>query len=275
MKAWERLVGRSEARSNLVDGSMLDLFQFGNGLSGFAGLNATWGNEESLVRDNKAAYKSNGPVFALVQARLQVFSQIRFQWTRFSGGAPGDLFGTAELGLLENPWPGGTTADLLARMELDISRAGTAFIRRGNKRLHMLNPDWTYVVIGSEYDAETPAEAPDATLVGIGYKPPNGRRAIYLPNEVAIYAPIPDPDRLFCGMSWISPVLTETRADDLATVHKGKFFSNAATPNLAITFDPSVTKDQVNGWMAAAGFKPVQEFDGLNEGKWFVVYGRH
>jgi ubiquinone/menaquinone biosynthesis C-methylase UbiE len=40
--------------------------------------------------------------------------------------------------------------------------------------------------------------------------------------------------------------------------------------------DPTlvVTKEQVNGWMAAAGFKPVQEFDGLNEGKWFVVYGR-
>jgi ubiquinone/menaquinone biosynthesis C-methylase UbiE len=40
--------------------------------------------------------------------------------------------------------------------------------------------------------------------------------------------------------------------------------------------DPSlvVTKDQVKGWMAAAGFAPVQEFDGLNEGKWFVVYGR-
>jgi 2-polyprenyl-3-methyl-5-hydroxy-6-metoxy-1,4-benzoquinol methylase len=35
-----------------------------------------------------------------------------------------------------------------------------------------------------------------------------------------------------------------------------------------------VTKEQVNGWMADAGFKPVQEFDGLSEGKWFVVYGR-
>jgi ubiquinone/menaquinone biosynthesis C-methylase UbiE len=35
-----------------------------------------------------------------------------------------------------------------------------------------------------------------------------------------------------------------------------------------------VTKDQVKGWMAAAGFTPVQEFDGLNEGKWFVVYAR-
>ena len=40
--------------------------------------------------------------------------------------------------------------------------------------------------------------------------------------------------------------------------------------------DPSliVTKEQVAGWMAAAGFKPVREFSGLNEGKWFVVYAR-
>jgi ubiquinone/menaquinone biosynthesis C-methylase UbiE len=34
-----------------------------------------------------------------------------------------------------------------------------------------------------------------------------------------------------------------------------------------------VTKDQVKAWMADAGFRPVQEFTGL-EGKWFVVYGR-
>jgi len=35
-----------------------------------------------------------------------------------------------------------------------------------------------------------------------------------------------------------------------------------------------VTKEQAAGWMADAGFKPVQEFDGLTEGKWFVVYAR-
>ena len=35
-----------------------------------------------------------------------------------------------------------------------------------------------------------------------------------------------------------------------------------------------VTKDQVKQWMADAGFKPVQEFDGLTERKWFVVYAR-
>jgi ubiquinone/menaquinone biosynthesis C-methylase UbiE len=35
-----------------------------------------------------------------------------------------------------------------------------------------------------------------------------------------------------------------------------------------------VTKDQVKAWLGDAGFKPVQEFDGLAEGKWFVVYAR-
>ncbi|HEX6463876.1 MAG TPA: class I SAM-dependent methyltransferase [Vicinamibacterales bacterium] len=35
-----------------------------------------------------------------------------------------------------------------------------------------------------------------------------------------------------------------------------------------------VTKDQVKSWMSDAGFRPVQEFNGLNEGKWFVVYAR-
>jgi ubiquinone/menaquinone biosynthesis C-methylase UbiE len=34
-----------------------------------------------------------------------------------------------------------------------------------------------------------------------------------------------------------------------------------------------VSKEQAKEWMASIGFKPVQEFDGL-DGKWFVVYGR-
>jgi ubiquinone/menaquinone biosynthesis C-methylase UbiE len=40
--------------------------------------------------------------------------------------------------------------------------------------------------------------------------------------------------------------------------------------------DPSLTvsKEQAREWLAAAGFKPVKEFDGLTENKWFVVYAR-
>jgi ubiquinone/menaquinone biosynthesis C-methylase UbiE len=35
-----------------------------------------------------------------------------------------------------------------------------------------------------------------------------------------------------------------------------------------------ITKDQAKTWLAAHGFKPEQEFDGLTENKWFVVYAR-
>src|SRR5262249_54403870 len=47
-------------------------------------------------------------------------------------------------------------------------------------------------------------------------------------------------------------------------------------PNGAHKDEPAlvVTKDQANSWMADAGFRPAQEFDGLAEGKWFIVYGR-
>jgi ubiquinone/menaquinone biosynthesis C-methylase UbiE len=38
--------------------------------------------------------------------------------------------------------------------------------------------------------------------------------------------------------------------------------------------DLQISKDQAKEWLAAAGFKPVQEFDGLPEDKWFVVYAR-
>jgi ubiquinone/menaquinone biosynthesis C-methylase UbiE len=38
--------------------------------------------------------------------------------------------------------------------------------------------------------------------------------------------------------------------------------------------DLIVTKEQAAAWMADVGFKPVEEIDGLPEGKWFVVYAR-
>jgi ubiquinone/menaquinone biosynthesis C-methylase UbiE len=36
----------------------------------------------------------------------------------------------------------------------------------------------------------------------------------------------------------------------------------------------TVSRDQAKAWLADAGFRPVQEFDGLPENKWFVVYAR-
>lgn len=200
-------------------------------------------DEETLTQTAAAAYNSNGPVFALVLARLQVFSQARFQWTRFEGGVPTDLFGTAALRVLERPWPGGTTADLLARVEVDVSLAGNAYIRKVVRpgqppRLNRLRPDWVIIVLGSQEDADHPGEAGDVEVLGYLYQPggPGGRgQSVWLdPQECAHVAPYPDPDANFLGMSWISPLIRDVQADGAMTEHKRLFMVNGATPNLVI-----------------------------------------
>ena len=242
---------------NLSLDEYVELFRF----AGFSGeyplLRTSMGqlDEERLVQTANMAYRMNGPVFALVVARLQVFSQVRLAWTRFEGGQPTDLFGTTALKVLERPWPGGTTSDLLARMEVDVSNAGTSFIRRIDRprqppRLSRLRPENVIVALGSNEDADHPAEAADVELLGFAYKPPSGEMILLDASEVALFAPIPDPDRVFLGMSWVTPVLQELRADSAQTEHKLAFFRNNATSNLAIRFDASITIDQVREFKA-------------------------
>lgn len=222
----------------------VDLFQFG-GIS-YPLLQTTQGklNEEQIAQTASAAYKSNGIVFSLILARLQVFSQARFQWTRFEGGQPSRLFGTTELRVLERPWRGGTTGDLLARMEVDVSLAGNAYIRRVRNTLHRLRPDWVIIVLGSNEDVDHPGEAGDVEVIGYVYKPPNGRMIVLEPTEVAHYAPIPDPDNNFLGMSWITSAIRDMQGDSAMAEHKRAFLTNAATPNMAVKFDPTITVEQ-------------------------------
>lgn len=272
MRVWEQLLGRPEMRADPVIGvqDWVDLFNLDNPDGPL--LPTTWGriSDEELTQSLSEAYRSNGPVFALTMARLQVFSQARFQWTRFSAGTPRDLFGNSELRILERPWPGGTTAGLLSRMEVFNSAAGNAYVRRVKRgtgsrredRLVMLRPEWVTVVLGSDEDADHPSDAGDVELLGYAYKP-GGRtdRMIALePFEVAHYAPIPDPAFNFVGMSWITPVLGEVLADDASEIHKRRFFQNAATPNLAIKFDASKTIDEVKA------FKKLLEEE--HRGRW-------
>lgn len=252
MRLWERLLGREEARDNPLSWDAYQEF-FGFGGLQYPMLQTTMGNldEEQIAATANAAYQANGIVFALVLARLQVFSQARFQWTRFREGHPTELFGSPELAILEKPWRGGTTGDLLARMEVDASLAGNAFIRRTTPtRLNRLRPDRVIIVMGSNEDADHPADAGDVEVLGYVYEPPNGRLVLLEPFQVAHYAPIPDPANNFLGQSWITAAMADVRADDSLTVHKRAFMSNAATPNLAIKFDPGVTVEQVTKFKA-------------------------
>lgn len=215
---------------------------------------SSWGRmkDEEIVHKVSDAYRRSGPVFALSFARMQVFSQARFQWTRAVDGTPNDLFGSRDLAVLETPWPGARTSALLSRMEVDDTQAGNAFIRRVRRpgefdRLVRLRPEWMTVILGSMEDAENPWEAPDVEVLGYAYRPngDGGRMKVFGRDEIAHYMPVPDPVANFRGQSWVTSSLTTMKADEASEVHKFKFFENAATPNLAIKFDPTVTVDQV------------------------------
>ena len=60
--------------------------------------------------------------------RQLVFSSVRFTYQRMRSGALSDLFGTAHLQILERPWVGGTTQDMLARMIQDADLHGNSLL---------------------------------------------------------------------------------------------------------------------------------------------------
>lgn len=194
------------------------------------------------------AYKRNGIVFACVQARLLPFSEARFQWQELVAGRPGRLFGTPELALLETPWPNGTTGDLLARMEQKVSLAGNWFgtvVGTGsNRRLRELRPDWVTIVSGVRGDADADAWAIEAEPLAYIYHPMLGGRrgepVLLTPDQVVHYAPIPDPEAQWRGMSWITPVVREINADSMATRHKETFFSKGAQLSVVVKYDKGV-----------------------------------
>ncbi|WP_322769661.1 phage portal protein [Frankia sp. Cr1] len=191
-----------------------------------------------------AGYAANGVVFAVILARMLLFSEAVFKYQRFNQGRPGDLFGDQSLAVLETPWPGGTTGDLLARMEQHASLGGNAFVvrPRGAQSVRIVRPDWMDILLGSNVDPETPGDQYDARVIGYVYHPGGRGRGtadgdLFLADEVAHYAPIPDPIAHARGMSWLTPVVQEITADGLMTRHKGKFFEHAATPNMLLKTD--------------------------------------
>ena len=257
-RLWESVLARGRQPSNVSLEELLEVFSDPDRQI----LPTSWGNisEEEVVRSIGDAYRESGPVFALCFARMQVFSQARFQWTRTTEGTPSDMFGSRDLGILENPWPGARTSTLLSRMEVDDTQAGNAFVRRLRRgagrnledRLVRLRPQWVTILMGSQEDADNPWEAADVEVLGYIYRP-NGdaARGVLLDrSEVAHYAPVPDPVANFRGQSWVTPSLTTVRADEASEIHKFKFFEHAATPNFAIKFDPTVTIDQVKAFKA-------------------------
>jgi phage portal protein BeeE len=198
-------------------------------------------------------YKANGPVAALMFVRQLVFSEARFTFRRLRGGRPGDLFGTADLEILEQPWLNATTGDLLSRMIQDADIAGNSFFARRGEQLKRLRPDWVTIVTGSQLEPDLYGDAIDGEILGYIYNPRtpgSDEGEVLLPDEVAHFAPHPDPEAQYRGMSWITPVLREIAADSAATTHKGSFFRNGASPQMVVKLDASIKPEIFDRFVA-------------------------
>lgn len=188
-------------------------------------------------------YESNGSVFALIAARALVFAEAKFIYrNRQSGELKAFPMKTA---LLERPWPSGTTADMLTRMEIDVSLAGNSFMHKtvttatlgqpSHPRLRRLRPDWVDLVVVDE------------ELLGFIYWPDgksSGNDAEFMTiEEVAHFAPIKSGISTYKGQSWLTAVAREVDTDSTMLKHRQKFFENAATPNLLVKVQGRLSKD--------------------------------
>jgi phage portal protein BeeE len=215
------------------------------------------GHQEPIAQDfvslTSQAMQSNGVVFACMLARQMIFSEARFQFRRLTKGRPGDLFGTPALDILERPWPGGVTGDLLSRAIQSVDLSGNAFIVRRGSRLVVVRPDWMTIVLGSMRDPDIEGGDLDAEVLGYVYEPggrAGGRAPVVLDrSQVAHFAPTPDPLASFRGMSWLTPIIREVMGDSAATTHKLKFFENGATPNMVVALDPAITGQAFDAWV--------------------------
>jgi hypothetical protein len=208
------------------------------------------GNASTVARA-EAAYDGNAPVFSLIAVRSLVFSEVRFQFQRYRDGRPGDLFGTSALSILEQPWLGATTGDLLARMELDASIFGNSYWVVENGQLVRLDPRHVTLMLGDHIEPLT-GQRVGRSLLGYMFNDsndPNAPGVVYDAGQVAHYKPLAGPGE-FTGRSWVASVLPDVAADDQITTYKHAFLRNSATPNMIVSFDAGVSPEQFSQFKA-------------------------
>ncbi len=262
-------VARAETRGGIdtwiSDYLLPSVNQFAYGGHQYAyGVNGSWGpgrvaEISNTLQGYSAAMRVCPPAFAAEMVRAAVLSQARFIFrSRSSGQTPRKLFGNRDLSILERPWTNATQSELIARMEWHAGLAGNAYVVRRGDQLQVLRPDWVAILYGSNSQPDDPMFALDRRIIGYVYA--NGGLTVspgtvsgmryepetLLPDEVAHWSPIPDPEGADIGQSWFTPAIQDTRVDKAATEHKIRFFTNGATPNLVIKGIPAVTQNQFN-----------------------------
>jgi phage portal protein BeeE len=253
----ERIASARGEQRYSADQYMTDFvmpFQYGGVTYGVPGANALVqtlaGNRATEIVGTlpgyAAALRQSPPAFAAQNVRATVLSQARFA---FRNRSTRKVFSNTKLAPLETPWTNAATGELIARMEWHAGLAGNAYVLRQPKRLRVLRPDWVAIVYGSQQEPEEAAQALDGELLGYVYQ--NGglwsdrhNPTPLLPENVAHWSPIPDPEHAGVGQSWITPAIRDLQKDRMAGEHVVRFFEQGATPNLVVKGIPAATADQ-------------------------------
>lgn len=254
----ERIAARMGGKRSIATiddyASMLNSFDFLGNTYPLAGVNVQQtlaGNRAELIPNSFEAYASrlyasNGIVFACMGVRMLVFSAARFIFQQLNKGRPSEMFGNPSLALLERPWPGATTQDLLKQMLLDADLAGNSYWTVApDGYVTWLRPDWVEIIL-----AERIVRGAPMGWERVGYRyteggPYSGKPSVgFTVDEVAHFAPYPDPCASYRGMSWLTPVVREVENDKLMNVHKRKFFENGATPNMVVKGITATNRDE-------------------------------
>lgn len=212
--------------------------------SGAAVLTSTYGSPDreavlpALTSFAQNANATDSPVFSAILVRMMLLAEAQFQ---FQAKDDKHLYGNTSLAVLEHPFgPDTVSGELIARCEQDASLAGNSYTWSppGEDVLVRLRPDWVTIV--SEL---VPVAGGGAYRRKIGYwhQPPmgvSGQGAGFMAPaaEVAHWAPIPDPQAAFRGMSWLTAAMRDVQGDDAMAQYKIRYLQANATPNLVIKY---------------------------------------
>lgn len=197
-----------------------------------------------LTSPGSVEYDTNSVVFACESKRMAVFSEARFQFQQMRDGRPGDLFGTADLAVLEEPWPGATTRELLAVAEWDVVCSGNSYwVLDRDGYLLRLEPRNVKILTEAIEDPMTGFRLGER-LLGYAYMGERDQVTTFSPQEIAHYKPIPASQ--FLGKSWLSACLPDVDADAQMTEHKRVQLRSGANLSYVVSMDKDISTDDFN-----------------------------
>jgi hypothetical protein len=193
---------------------------------------------------NAGLYEGDGIVFSCESKRLMIFSEARFQFQRLQSGRPGDLFGSQELSVLEEPWPGASTRDLLMTAEFDVATCGNSYwVKDEAGYLLRLDPGNVKILTEAVEDPITGGRIGER-LLGYAYMSDSKQMPVFSPREIAHYKPLASRWQ-FIGQSWMSAVLPDVDADMQMTEHKRVTLRTGANHKYVVSLDRTISAENV------------------------------